>query len=141
QARTAERTTPRVPESAGKRHRESAGVEPVIYSPGDHLPIEVRIYVGYVGWLRSVAGAGIIEANQRRERKSGLSAGDSIPLPAPNQMVQESAGATAKALPGPERQLVAEVRIELVCRVVGGDASVHLAIVGTTDKVRRLIFP
>src|SRR5881628_377038 len=36
QARPAERTAPRVPESAGKRHRESTGIEPAFPSPYNH---------------------------------------------------------------------------------------------------------
>src|SRR2546425_5142474 len=33
QARAAERTAPRVPEGAGKRHRESTGIKPVVHAP------------------------------------------------------------------------------------------------------------
>src|SRR5262249_2841026 len=73
QARAAERTAPHVAEGAGNRHRESFRIEPLFRSPQDHRSLEVRIPVDDVGGLRSVAGAGIIEANQRRERKSRLS--------------------------------------------------------------------
>src|SRR3989442_1545564 len=54
-------------------------------------------------------------------------------------MVQPPAGATTKALPAPKRQLIAEVRVELVFEAVGGGTFVQLAIVGT-EKGRRLIF-
>src|SRR5262249_24518155 len=141
QARAAQNTTSCVPEGAGNRHRESARVEPAIHGPQDHRTFEVWIDVSYVGRLRSVTGAGIIEANKRRERKYGLGGHDPIPLLAPNQMVQQSAGVAAKVLPPSERQLIAEVRVELVLEAVGGDAFVQALIVGTTDKVRRLIFP
>src|SRR5438132_8989208 len=33
QARAAEGTAPRVPEGAGKRHRESTGIKPVVHAP------------------------------------------------------------------------------------------------------------
>src|SRR5262249_19516730 len=127
-------------EGAGNRHRESVGIEPVICCSQDHRPFEVRIPVGYVGWLRSLAGAGIIETNHWCERKSGLSSDDPIPLPAPDQTVQQSASATAKALSASERQLIAEIRVELVSGVIGGDPFIQAAIV-RTDKVRRLILP
>src|SRR5262249_30645581 len=117
---------------------EGTGIEPVIHCPQNHRPLEVRIQVGYVD-ERSVAVAGTIEAGQRRGRKTALSGEDSIPLPASNDTVHPPAGGTGKSLAAPQRQLIAEVRVELVFEAVGGDASVQAAIVGT-EKVRRLIF-
>src|SRR5262249_15950804 len=137
-APAAERTPSNVPERAGCRHREGTRIEPVFNRPQNHWALKVRTQVRYVD-QRSVAGAGAIETDQRRERKSTLSGDDSIPLPAPNQTVHPPADAAAKALPAPERQLIAEVRIELVCEVVSGDTFVQMAIVGT-EKVRRLVF-
>src|SRR5256885_11794399 len=74
-----------------------------------------------------------------RDGKPALSSNDPIPLPAPNQAVYPPAGAAAKVLPGPERQLIAEIRVELVLEAVGGASLVQVAIVGT-EKFRRLIF-
>src|SRR5438067_4953220 len=121
QARAAERTASRVPERARSRHREGTGIEPVVYCAQNHRPFKVRIQVGYVDGS-SVAGAGIIEPNQRREGETALSGEDPIPLPAPDQMVHPTAGTSAKALAVPERQLIAEVGIELVFQAVGGHA-------------------
>src|SRR5437867_594030 len=138
QARAEERTASRVPEGAGGRHREGAGIEPVVHSAQNYLPLKVRIQVGYVDGS-SVAATRIIEADQRREGKTALSADDAIPLPAPNQTVHPAGGVTAKALPVSERQLITEVGIELVFDAIGGHAFVPVTIVGT-QQVRRLIF-
>src|SRR6266487_2146323 len=127
----------RIAEGAGGRHREGAGIEPVVHSTRNYVPLKVRIQVGYVDGS-SVAAAGIIEADQRRKGEAALSVEDPIPLPAPNQMVHPAGGATGKALPVSERQLIAEVRVELVFDAVGSHTFVPLAIVGT-QKIRRLI--
>src|SRR5262249_24844254 len=75
QARTTERTASRVAVGAGSRHRKGAGIEPVVHSAQNDLPLEVRIQVGYVNG-GSVAAAGIIEADLRREGKPALSVED-----------------------------------------------------------------
>src|SRR5262249_16734001 len=128
EARAAERTASRVTEGAGSRHREGTGIEPVFYCPQNHLPLKVRVQVGYVD-RSSVAGAGILEAKPRGEREPALSVEDPIPLPTPNQGVHPAGSATAKALSASERQLIAEVRVELVFNAVGGHALVPVAIV------------
>src|SRR5262249_54280166 len=137
QARATERTPSRVAVGARSRHREGTGIEPAVHSARNYLPLKVWIQVGYVDGS-SVAAAGIIEADQRRKGEAALSVEDPIPLPAPNQMVHPAGCATAKVLPVSERQLIAEVRVELVFDAVGSHASVPLAIVGT-QEVRRLI--
>src|SRR5207244_6477137 len=126
------------PDRARRRRREGTGIEPVVYFAQYHRPFKVRIQVGYVDGS-SVAGAGIIEPNQRREGETALSVEDPIPLPAPDQIVHPTAGVTAKALAVPERQLIAEVGIELVFQAVCGHAFVPVTIVGT-GQVWRLIF-
>src|SRR5262249_19953097 len=110
QAWAAECTSSDVSVGAGSRHQEGTGIEPAVHRPQDHRPLEVGIQVRYVD-ERSVTVAGIIEAGQRRGRKSALSGKDPIPLPASNNTVHPPGGAAAKPLPAPERQLIAEVRV------------------------------
>src|SRR5437667_3140728 len=113
-------------------------MKPEVHTTKKHRPLEVRSQVGYVDDT-AVAGAGIIEAGERRDGKPALSGDDPIPLPAANQTVHPAAGAAAEAVSTPERQLIAEVRVELVLEAVSGDSLVQVAIVGT-EKFGRLIF-
>ena len=123
QARATEGSARHVPESPWGRHHESPRIEPLIRFPQNHGTLEVRIPVRYVG-LIGVAGPGNIGTRQRREWESALSVDDSIPLPAADQMIDNSTGAVSKALPVPKRHLIAEISVELVLEAVGRDPAV-----------------
>src|SRR5438093_3001053 len=128
------RTAPHVPEGPLQRQREGSRIEPLIGSSQNHLPLEVRIPVGYVG-ITGVTGTRSIGASQRREGESARNPDAPIPLPAADQLVDDPSGAASEALPIPKRQHIAVVRAELVVEAVGCEPAVQLfPIIGTGEK-------
>src|SRR5712691_1393139 len=110
QARTTERSASHVPEGPLCRQYKSSRVEPPIRSSHNHRPMKVRIPVRYVG-VSGIAGPRSIGTSKRREGESAGNPEASIPLPASDQLIQNPAAATCEALPIPEWQLIAVVRI------------------------------
>src|SRR3989441_2358740 len=137
QARTTERSATHVPEGPLCRQYKSSRVEPPIRSSQNHRPLKIRIPVRYVG-VSGIAGPRSIGTSKRREGESARSPEASIPLPAADQLIQNPAAAS-EALPIPEWQLIAVVRVELVEDAVGCDAAVQpFAIIRTRD-IRWLV--
>ena len=63
---------------------------------------------------------------------------DAVPLPVTDQLVRQSSRASAESPAPPERQLVAEVGVELVLQTVGCDSAVQLWVKPVQER-RRLI--
>ena len=71
-----------IPEGAGDRQQESAGIEPLLRSAQNHrFPLKAGFRLGTIGSER-IPGSGTIRAGLRCERESALGREDAIPLPA-----------------------------------------------------------
>src|ERR1700720_365057 len=119
----AQRSARDVAEGTLSRDQEGPRIEVLIRTPQDNWSGEVRIPVGRIG-LIGVARSGSVGARQRREGESAQNRDDPIQLPAADQLVHEPVGGISKLLPVPERQLIAEVRAELMLQAVGPHAPV-----------------
>src|SRR5215471_16948871 len=81
QPRSAELSTPDVPESPGGWHKKSSRIEPLIRLAQNHRSVKVGIPVWQIRIL-GVSASGSVRANKRRERKTTLDSEVAIPLPA-----------------------------------------------------------
>src|SRR5262249_41908570 len=127
-----------VPEGPLERQGKGSRIEPLVGSPHNHWPLEVRIPVRYVG-ITGVAGTRSIGASQRREGESPRNPEAAIPLPAADQLVHDPSGAASEALPVPKRQQIAVERVELVIEAVGCDPAVQLPAIIGTGEIRWLV--
>src|SRR5262252_2106227 len=153
EARSPELAAPHVAE--GSRHRQREGVRIVIaaglleflYSQ-NRVSFEVGIPAWPIGKATSVARTGPIRANLRRNGKAAIGYKDAVPLPTADQLVHPTRSSAAERLAVPERQLIAEVRIELVQEAEGGGSLVEppieaiqscgSLIIGAVDEVRGI---
>src|SRR5262249_8689702 len=111
------------------------------------VAFESRMRVGPIG-IRSSPAPGGIRANRRRYREPAIDGKDAVPLPTANQLIYHAARSAAERFAVPERQLIAEVRAELVQEAEGGRSfvqvpvkSIHgcrILIIGAIDEVRRI---
>ena len=138
QTRSSDRPARHVPKRARSWQHEGIWIEPVIHASQNHRSVKVWIPARNVGDIR-IAGAGIIEANHRREGEATLRRDDAVPLPAADQLVLPPAGSASEALPTPQRQLIAEVRTELVVEAEGRRTPVQKQIVGTKNVCRLIL--
>src|SRR5215469_16669537 len=126
------------PKGPGNWQHERIWIEPVIHASQNHRSFKVWIPASNVGDIR-IAGAGILEANHRREGEATLRRDDAVPLPAADQLVLPPVGSASEALPTPQRQLIAEVRTELVVEAEGRRTPVQKQIVGTKNVCRLIL--
>src|SRR5581483_2104988 len=95
-----------------------------------------------------IPGSGPIRADQRRYGEPSRRGKDTVPLPTADQLVHPAGSSAAEHLTVSERQLIAEVGVELVQEAEGGGSLVEppvkaiqcrrRLIIGAIDKVRRI---
>src|SRR5438445_5500878 len=103
----------RIPKRPGSREQEGVGIEPLVGSPQNNRTAEGRVPVGHIR-ISDIAVSRAIRAHRRREAQTRLGRHYTIPLPAANQLIHRSAGRPAPVFAPSERQLIANVAVELV---------------------------
>src|SRR5207244_1891827 len=94
----------------------------------NRIAFEVGIHQGYVR-NAGIAVAGLVETHLRSHRETALGVKNAVPLPATDQLIDDSRRTRADRFAIAERQGVAEIGIELVLQAVGSNTTAELRVV------------
>src|SRR5947199_1169900 len=125
------------------RQQESIGIEisagrlEAIHAQ-NRVSFEVGIDEGYIR-KAAIAVSSLIETYDRGHREAALRIENAVPLPAADQLVDQSCSTRANRFAIAERQRVAGVGIELVRQTVGSHSTAELGIIWVTKRRQFVI--